>query len=194
MRGNIAEHDTHGAQTSGELARSPQPVWNQDVAIAPTPDGRDNGPIAAPRRGYGTYRSIGLDLVLAFVGQILLAFPLMELALALFVLTSHTLALEPARRAFDAWLTTPQPTLAGLLATDGAMLLVLWLRLRRLRLGWSIVGLWSWLRTGATRAALVGLGVGVVALTLSAALGTALQALGLDQSVQERTLIAPLKH
>ena len=192
MRGNIAELDTHGAQPSGEPARSPQPVWNQGVAIAPAPDGRDNGPIAAPRRGYGTYRSIGLDLVLAFVGQLLLAFPLM--ALALFVLTSHTLALAPGRRAFDAWLTTPQATLAGLLATDGAMLLVLWSRLRRLRLGWSVVGLGAGLRTGATRAVLVGLGVGVVALTLSAALGTALQALGFDQSVQERTLIAPLKH
>src|SRR5919199_3802793 len=141
MRGNIAEHRTHGAQSSDEPARSPQLVGNQDMASTPTTDGRDNGPIAAPRRGYGTYRSVGLDLILAFVGQILLAIPLMELALALFVLTSHTLALEPGRRAFDAWLTTPQATLAGLLATDGAMLLVLWLRLRRLRLGWSVVGL-----------------------------------------------------
>jgi membrane protease YdiL (CAAX protease family) len=194
MRGNIAEHDTHRAETSSEPARSPQPIGNQDVASGPTHDGRDNGLIAASRRGYGTYRSIGLDLVLAFVGQLLLAFPLLGLALALFVLTSHTLALDPGRRAFDAWLTTPQATLAGLLATDGAMLLVLWLRLRRLRLGWSVVGLGAGLRTGASRAVLVGLGMGVVGLTLSAVLGTALQALGLDQSVQEKTLIAPLTH
>ena len=161
MRANIAEHDTHGAETSGEPARSPQPVWNQDVAIAPTPDGRDNGPIAAPRRGYGTYRSIGLDLVLAFVGQILLAFPLMGLALALFVLTGHTLAQEAGRREFDAWLTTPQLTLVGLLAGAGTMLLVLWSRLWRLRLDWSVVGIGAGLRKGATRAVLVGLGGGV---------------------------------
>ena len=82
MRGNIAEHDTHRAETSSEPARSPQSIGNQDVASAPTHDGRDNGLIAASRRGYGTYRSIGLDLVLAFVGQLLLAFPLLGLALA----------------------------------------------------------------------------------------------------------------
>jgi membrane protease YdiL (CAAX protease family) len=91
-----------------------------------------------------------------------------------------------------AWLASPQATLVGLLGTQGVLVLVLWHRLRRVRLGWSLVGLGPVLRRGAGRAVLSGAGLGLLALVLSSAVGRALQAWGVDQSAQEAVLLAPL--
>jgi membrane protease YdiL (CAAX protease family) len=86
------------------------------------------------------------------------------------------------------------------------MLLVLWYRLRRLKLPWSFVGIDDGLRRfwanftrsepgrmSNAQAILFGLGVGVVGLIVSVILGNLLQAAGLDQSAQDKQLIEPLK-
>lgn len=175
--------------------------WERGVAAADASDGSGDVRLAGRRRDYGSYAFVALDLVLAFVGQIVLAIPLLVGTALLFVATGHAMVVASKLNAeFATWIVVPLFTLAGLFVTDGAMLLVLWHRLARQRLSWSVMGLGasSWRaatgRAGPGQAIVFGVGTGAAALVLSTVLGNMLQRLGLDQSGQDKLLIEPLKH
>lgn len=186
----------HGA---GDPVAEWRRAWERDVAAAEGPDG--DARVALSRRDYGSYLFLFIDLVLAIVGAIALSIPLIVLTAVLFLVTGHSLVVngQPSEE-FVNWLMAPLFTLLGLFVTDGAMLLVLWYRLARVKLSWAALGLGAgfWRaapgRVGPGRAMGIGLAVGVVGLVVSSALGGALQRLGLDESGQDKLLIEPLKH
>jgi membrane protease YdiL (CAAX protease family) len=169
--------------------------WEGEVAAAGAPEG-GNAQLAARRRDYGSYLFVGLDLVLAFVGgQLLVAI----LLLALFLATGHSLfTVGRPNLEFVTWSETPFVLLLGVLIGDGVMVLVVWYRLARGKLRWSMVGLGARFlqgaRVGAGKAVLFGLAMGVITLVLSALFEAALQRLGWDMNGQDRLLIDPLKH
>lgn len=176
-------------------------AWERDVAAAVTPEGGVDERVAVGRRDYGSYLFLAIDLVLAAVGAIALSIPLVFVAMILFVVTGHSLVVGGRMSAeFSVWLMAPLFTVCGLFVTDGAMVLVLWYRLARQKLGWTMMGLGAdfWRaapgRVGAGRAVAFGVGVGIFGLLVSSVLGSALQKLGFDTGAQDRMLIEPLKH
>jgi len=195
-----------GAQGPGDPVQRWQQEWESKVAEAQQGEGA-GGRLAASRCDYGSYLYVALDLVLALITLFVLSIPLIAAVVIAFVATGHNLIVGGRLNGGLAdWVQSPDLTPVNLLITDGAMLLVLWYRLRRQQLSWSFFGLDAGLRRfwrdftrsepgrmSNAQAILFGLGVGVVALILSVILGNLLQAAGLDQSAQDKELIEPLK-
>jgi len=167
--------------------------WRQtwDRSMAAATDSGDRA-LVVRRRAYGSYLVVALDLILALVAGIVLSFPLILIAEYIYVHTGHRVKTVGDQTAFQTWVQAPQFNTAALLLTDIGIMLVVWFRLSRLRLPWSVVGLGAALRDRAGRAVLVGLGLGLVALILSDLVTTALQRRGADVNGQQRVLIQPL--
>ncbi len=164
-------------------------TWNRNMAAAT--DSGDRA-LVVRRRAYGSYLVVALDLILALVAGVVLSFPLILVAESIYVHTGHRIKTVGDQAAFQAWAQVPQFNTAALLLTDAGILLVVWYRLSRLRLPWSLVGLGAALRDRPGRAVLTGLGLGVVALILSDLVTAALQQRGADVGGQQRVLIQPL--
>jgi membrane protease YdiL (CAAX protease family) len=195
-----------GAQGPGDPVLHWRHEWEDKVSEAQQTQSA-GGRLAASRRDYGSYLYIAMDIVLVVVTLFVLSIPAMFGVVLLYVVTGHSLILDgKLNGALTSWMQSPEMTPIELLITDGAMLLVLWYRLRRQRLPWSFVGLDSGLRRlGANftrtesgrvsnaQAILFGLAMGVIALIASIILGNLLQRAGLDLSAQDKQLIEPLK-
>ncbi len=164
-------------------------TWDQSMSTAT--DSGDRA-LVARRRAYGSYLVVTLDLILALVAGIVLSFPLILVAEYIYMHTGHRIKTVGDQTAFQTWAQVPQFNTPALLLTDAGILLVVWYRLSRLRLPWSVVGLGAALRDRAGRAVLIGFGVGVVALILSDLVTVALQRMGADVGGQQRALIQPL--
>jgi len=191
MREAVVETRGAGdAREPGDVVVRWRRSWERSVAEA---EGDDERSLAARRRDYGSYLFVAIDLVLTIVVVIALSIPLVLVATAVYLRTGHNLTTHADQLAYQTWVQAPQFNTVALLLTDAGILLVLWYRLRRLRLRWSTFGLGSGLRERPGRAVLVGLLVGVAALILSSIATLALQRLGADVRGQDRALIEPLK-
>jgi len=178
------------APAPGDVVGGWRRTWERGVAEAA---GRGDERLAARRRDYGSYLFVAIDLVLAIAAVVALSLPLVLIATAVYVGTGHRYGTQAEQTAFQAWLQAPQFNTPALLLTDAGIMLVLWFRLRRMRLPWSAFGLGAALRNRAGRAVLVGLGLGVAAIVLSDIVTVALQRLGADVGGQDRALIEPLR-
>lgn len=166
-------------------------IWAHEVAQAAAAAGGDSR-LVRRRRDYGAYLSILIDLIAAFVGELILSIPLIMAATFLFVYTGHHYNTAAGQREFQTWLASPQFTFFGVFVTDAAILLVLWYRLARLRERWSLFGLGAALRSAPARSILFGLGIGVAALVLSSLITDIIHALGFNVNGQQQMLIQPL--
>jgi membrane protease YdiL (CAAX protease family) len=167
--------------------------WRQtwDRSMAAATDSGDRA-LVVQRRVYGSYLVVALDLILTLVVGAILLFPLIAVTQYIYIHTGHRFTTVGDHRAFQRWTQAPQFNTAALLLTDVGILAVIWYRLGRLRLPWSIVGLGTALRDRPGRAVLTGLGLGIVALILSTLVTNALQQRGADVGGQQRVLIQPL--
>lgn len=182
--------------TEPETAETPVTRWRRawQQVEARTIEGGDT-PLAARRRDYGSLLFIALDVGLTLACQIALSIPLIILVLGIFLATGHNLLGRTGQSQLNTWLVAPAVTLLGGVAiSDGSMLLVLWYRLTRQRLRWSLYGLGTQLRAGAGRAVLTGLGIGAVALILSSLLTNAIAHMGFNVNGQDTEIIQPLQH
>jgi len=177
--------------------------WQRGVtAAAEAGDDR----LANRRNDYGSYLFTLIDWVLGVVLQVLFAIPLLIGAIAIYAASGHTIVGQGGSSALNGFLQSlahdPVFNLVGIIAVDGALLLVLWFRLTRVRRGWDIFGLGAQLRQGAGRAILIGIGVGVTAIVAATLVGYLQQVTGLDKvlahlggdpEAQQKQLIDPLR-
>lgn len=173
--------------------------WDQGVAeadaAARTPSGDPR--LSLRRRDFGSYLFAGIDVVLALVGQVVLSVLLLIPATILYVRTGHGLSSPDANAALTAWLgSSPLYIATALVATEVVLVLVLWYRRTRLRLGWNVFGLGAQLRTGIGRAVLIGLAIGIAGLILSDLYTRVFHDLfpKVDLNGQDRLLVDPLRH
>ena len=191
MRETVVEtHGPAGAPAPDDVVAGWRGDWERSVAeAAESGDAR----LVARRRDYGSYVFAIVDLVAALIGAFILSIPLVLLVTALYLGTGHTMSTPAGQKGYQGWLLSPQVTFAGLLVTDGAIVAVLWYRLTRLRERWSLFGLGKALRVGPTRAVLIGLGLGVVAIVSSAIIAGVTRKLGFNTGAQDKLLIEPLR-
>ena len=166
--------------------------WDWERGVAQAEESGD-ARLVARRRDYGSYVFAIVDLVAALIGAFILSIPLVLLVTVLYLSTGHTMSTPAGQKGYQGWLLSPQVTFAGLLVTDGAIVAVLWYRLRRLHERWSLFGLGKALRAGPGRAVLIGLGLGVVAIVSSTIIAVMTQKLGFNTSAQDKLLIEPLR-
>jgi membrane protease YdiL (CAAX protease family) len=141
-------------------------------------------------RGFGSWQVVVLDIILLVVAQILLTIPVVIAAVILYVAAGHHLAGDKASVTdLQHWLSTPQALAADALATQVAIVLMLQLRVvGRGLLSWADLGFGPALRRRPVESLLLGIGLGVAALVVSAIVLAILKGIGLDVSGQEESL------
>jgi membrane protease YdiL (CAAX protease family) len=155
-----------------------------------TADQLSTGRRSAWLRRYGTYRGITVDIVLALVLQVVLAIAYILIAGAVYAAAGRGV-----QSGLNWAQTAPASVPIELLLTDGGLLLLLWFRLARSRVGWSLFGLSrDQLGRRPGRAVAIGVVIGLVCVTIDAVVSPLLAQLGLDQSSQFKEIIAPMEH
>ena len=140
-------------------------------------------------RHYGTYRAVVLDLVLAIAVGLVFTVALVAGSLVVARLATGTVT------GGVLFLQSPVLVPLSLLLTEIGLLVLLWYRMTRNRLPWSLLGIApSQLRAGLGRGLAIGVVVGAGTLVLSEVLGLLLERLGLNQSGQAHELADPLRH
>jgi membrane protease YdiL (CAAX protease family) len=141
-------------------------------------------------RGFGTWPVVVLDIILLVVAQLLLTIPVVIAAVILYVVTGHHLSGDSAAvTELQSWLGTPQALAADALATQAAIVLILQVRvIGRGLLSWADLGFGPALRRRPAESLLLGIGLGIAALVVSALVLAILKGFGLDVSGQEESL------
>lgn len=150
-------------------------------------------------RTFGHLPTVLLDTFLLFIAEVVLNLVLGAAALFTIVINGHYLdrtgsvntALSRATTSLSDWLTSPAGIACSALATQLAIVLILYLRLvRRGIMNWADLGFGPTLRRDPLRALAIGVGLGLLAFAVGEALLAIMHTIGLDVQEQQKSLQA----
>lgn len=147
-------------------------------------------------QSFGRWTTVCLDTILVFIGELVLNILLAAIAVFTIAVNNPALhhglpvatALHDASQSTLDWLVSPIGIALGALATQAAIILVVYLRVvRRLHSSWFELCFVT-LRRSPWRSAAIGLGLGLSAFVVGEVMLSVMQAMGLDISGQEQAL------